>query len=66
VFTRQGSTWSEQAKLTASDVAAEPPGDLFGFSVAVHGNTVVVGAPLDDVGANADQGSAYVFAGLHP
>lgn len=48
----------EQAKLTASDGAAL---DFFGWSVAISGDTVVVGAVLDDIGANADQGSAYVF-----
>jgi hypothetical protein len=58
VFTRSGTSWSEQAKLTASDGAAI---DVFGFSVAVSGDTAVVGAPQDDIGANTDQGSAYVF-----
>ncbi len=48
----------EQAKLTASDGAAS---DLFGVSVAINGDTVVVGAHFDDVGANTNQGSAYVF-----
>jgi hypothetical protein len=33
--------------------------------VAVHGDSVVVGAFSDDVGANTNQGSAYVFTGLH-
>ena len=47
VFVRSGNSWSEQAKLTASDAA---PGDNFGFSVAVSGDTVVVGAALADVG----------------
>jgi len=58
VFTRSGTTWSLQQKLTASDGAA---GDRFGLSVALSGDTALVGADLDDVGANADQGSAYVF-----
>ncbi len=58
VFTRSGGTWTEQAKLTASDGAAT---DQFGFWVSVSGNTAVVGAFFDDVGANPDQGSAYVF-----
>jgi hypothetical protein len=44
----------QQAKLTASDGAAY---DEFGASVAISGDTVVVGA----VFGNADQGSAYVF-----
>jgi hypothetical protein len=52
------ATMSETAKLTASDGAAS---DLFGFAVAISGDTVVVGAVVDDIGANSNQGSAYVF-----
>ena len=48
----------QDARLTASDGAQD---DGFGFSVAVSGDTVVVGAEVDDVGSNSDQGSAYVF-----
>jgi len=59
VFTRSGTTWSQQAKLTASDGAAN---DCFGDEVALSGDTAAVGAANDDVGANTDQGSAYVFA----
>ncbi len=33
----------------------------FGYSVAISGETVVVGAHRDDIDANIDQGSAYVF-----
>jgi hypothetical protein len=58
IFTRSGTTWTQQAKLTAFDGAA---GDLFGYSVATFGETAVVGAYTDDVGAIPDQGSAYVF-----
>ena len=58
VFTRSGTTWTQQAKLTASDGAAD---DYFGYSVALSGDTALVGAYWDDVGANYDQGSAYVF-----
>ena len=61
VFVKPGAGWvsgTETAKLTASDGAAF---DRFGSSVAVSGDTIVVGASGDDVGANADQGSAYVF-----
>jgi len=57
VFTRTGTTWAQQAKLTADDAAA---GDFFGFSVAIQNDTVVVGARGDD-SAGADSGSAYVF-----
>ena len=37
--------WQKQAKLTASDAAAS---DLFGHSVSVSADTVVVGSFLDD------------------
>jgi hypothetical protein len=58
VFVRSGSTWTQQAQLFASDGAAT---DEFGWSVAIDGETIVVGADADDVYANTDQGSAYVF-----
>ena len=45
------------AKLTASDAAAN---HNFGISVAIAGNTIVVGAYLDD-DAGTYSGSAYVF-----
>ena len=41
--------------------AADAPVDPFGSSVAISGETVVVGAPFDDGAAEHDQGSAYVF-----
>ncbi|HSJ57899.1 MAG TPA: FG-GAP repeat protein [Anaerolineae bacterium] len=53
------NAWGQAAKLTAADGAAY---DLFGRSVAVSLDTVVVGATGVDVGSNAEQGAAYVFA----
>ena len=47
-----------EQKLTASDGAAD---DFLGVSVAVDGDTALVGAPFDDVGANTEQGAVYVF-----
>ncbi|HWN94582.1 MAG TPA: FG-GAP repeat protein, partial [Methylomirabilota bacterium] len=41
VFTRSGTTWPQQAYLKASDTSID---DLFGHSVAVSGNTAVIGA----------------------
>jgi FG-GAP repeat len=58
VFVRSGGVWSQQQKLEASDAAE---GDWFGFSVAISGETVVVGASLDSGAAGVFQGSAYVF-----
>ncbi|MCH7582772.1 MAG: FG-GAP repeat protein, partial [Acidobacteria bacterium] len=57
VFTRSGTTWTQQAKLTAADAAAF---DRFGRSVAISGDTVLVGAVFDDEGGRRS-GSAYVF-----
>lgn len=59
VFTRNGSIWTQQAKLTAADGAAN---DYFGYSVAVSGGTAVIGVPLEDVGSSIDQGSAWVYS----
>jgi hypothetical protein len=58
IFVRSGTTWSQEQKLTAADGATD---DYFGYSVAVSGDSVVVGAVWDNVGANRDQGSAYAF-----
>jgi len=52
-----GATYGQVAKLTASDAAAS---DNFGWSVAIAGDTVVIGAYADDDGGG-DSGSAYVF-----
>jgi len=52
-----GATYDEVAKLTAADAAVE---DTFGLSVAIAGDTIVVGAYGDDDGGSAS-GSAYVF-----
>jgi hypothetical protein len=54
--------WGEVAKLTASDGAA---GDLFGHSVAVDGDTIVVGSEADDHSGLTNSGSAYVFVRDH-
>ena len=52
VFTRSGGTWTQQAKLTASDAAT---GDMFGYSVRIDDGTIVVGAP--------EAAGAYMFTG---
>ena len=57
VFTRTGTTWTQQAKLLASDGAA---GDEFGCSVSLDGGTALIGAYYDDDNG-AFSGSAYVF-----
>jgi hypothetical protein len=69
VFERSGIRWAQQAVLKAPNAGA---GDEFGFSVAVAGDTIVVGAPKEDsnaIGVDGDpddegsmeSGAAYVF-----
>jgi len=71
VFTRSGTTWSQQAYVKSANIDA---GDLFGYAVALNadGNVLAVGAfdedgsgrtinaPPDNKGTGA--GAAYVFA----
>jgi hypothetical protein len=70
VFVRNGTTWTQQAYLKASNTGV---GDEFGGSVAIGDDTVVVGARSEDsnaTGVNGNQtdnsaissGAAYVFA----
>ena len=69
VFTRSGSNWTQEAYLKAHNTG---PDDLFGYSVAISGGTVVVGAFSEDgsgTGVNPasdnsapGSGAAYVFA----
>lgn len=69
VFVRTGSGWSQQAYLKASQT---DPGDRFGSSLALSADTLVVGAPGEDSGADGvdgdgdddgapNSGAAYVF-----
>lgn len=57
VYRRQQGTWQFQSKLTAGDGAE---GDLFGISVAIDGNTILVGADLNDEKAEK-AGAVYAF-----
>jgi MYXO-CTERM domain-containing protein len=56
VFTRSGTNWFEQQKLTVDDGETE---DYFGHSVSISGDTALIGAIGDDNGGVT--GSAYVF-----
>ncbi|MCA8944156.1 MAG: integrin, partial [Planctomycetes bacterium] len=66
VFTRSGSTWTQQAYLKASNTDTT---DQFGLSVAISGDTILVGSFNEDSGNAADPnddtlfnaGAAYVF-----
>jgi hypothetical protein len=69
VFRRTGGAWMQEARLQASNLGA---GDGFGYSVAIDGDVIVVGARHEDSAATgvdsdgsddaaADSGAAYVF-----
>ncbi|MFQ6615865.1 MAG: FG-GAP-like repeat-containing protein [Fidelibacterota bacterium] len=57
IFVRSGTSWTQQAKLTASDGAAS---DFFGKSVSIRGDYAVVGSYRDD-DKGSSSGSAYIF-----
>lgn len=57
IFTRRGTEWIEQAKLVASD---ETRGDYFGISVAIDGDTAIVGGHRTNE-PFADGGAVFVF-----
>jgi hypothetical protein len=58
IFQYNGSSWVLMQKITDATGAL---GDNFGFSVSISGNNAIVGAYLDDVGANTDQGSVSIY-----
>jgi hypothetical protein len=63
VYTRSSATgpFGNEQKITASDGAGD---DRFGFHVSVDGNTLVVGANLDD-DRGSSSGSVYVYTRIY-
>ena len=57
VFTRSGDTWSLEARI----VSPNPDDEQFGDDVSISGNTIAVGAPLDDQAGAFHSGSVYVY-----
>jgi len=57
IFERNDDAWVETGKIHAND---RQPGDQFGVSVALDGETAIVGANGDDH-PDGTQGSVYVF-----
>jgi uncharacterized protein (DUF2345 family) len=55
IFSKVHGTWTQEAELSPSDTASS---DKFGWSVAISGTTVVIGAP----GHTYLLGAAYVFS----
>ncbi len=64
IFTKSGNTWNQTAKLTEGSDAS-PIGDQFGYSVALDGDTAVVGAQSAYVligNGYKSKGAVYIFA----
>jgi hypothetical protein len=61
VFKGNGTNWTEEAKLIASDGAER---DMFGYSVSLDGDTALIGAHKDD-DSGINSGSAYLFKPLN-
>jgi hypothetical protein len=60
VFVRDAGGWSFEAKIVDSDAEA---GAEFGYAVAISGDTVLVGAVLDDFQGGLGSVSAFVRSG---
>jgi hypothetical protein len=61
VFTRSHTGWAHATQVARLIAAKGQSEELFGHSVSVSGNTIVVGAPFREVGEHTGQGAAYVF-----
>ena len=53
-----GGEWAEQQEVTETDPGFTPQ---FGYAVALHGTTAMIGAQQAKIGDNEDQGAVYVF-----
>lgn len=58
IYFRNNGVWELQETITPNDSEAD---HFFGVSVSISGDYAVIGASGDDIGADADQGSAYIF-----
>jgi len=58
VFTRSAVAWTQQAELSAAGAGAF---DQVGASVALSGETALVGAPYHNTASKVHTGAAYVF-----
>ncbi|ADQ91338.1 hypothetical protein BpV2_171 [Bathycoccus sp. RCC1105 virus BpV2] len=58
IFKRDGTSWTQQAKLTSSDIEAS---DTFGQYVALKGDIAVISSPYEDPNNVSNAGSVYIF-----
>ncbi len=58
IFHRDGTSWTEQTNITASDGTAS---DYYGRDISISEDFAVVGTPDKDIGSNSNQGKVYIY-----
>lgn len=58
IFVRSGTTWTQQAKITASDAATD---DWYARNLALEGDTLVIGASQHTTPAGPWAGQGYIY-----
>jgi hypothetical protein len=61
VFTAPASGWAHARQAAILKAPRGQPEEAFGRSIAISGDTIVVGAPFREVDGHTNQGAAYVF-----
>ncbi len=62
VFDEHATSWDQTARLTASDAGFD---DRFGYSVAMSGDRMIIGAPDASLPGGQRAGAAYIFDKLN-
>jgi hypothetical protein len=61
VFTEPASGWAHAQQVAILKAPRGQSEEAFGRSVAIAGNTIVVGAPVHEVDGHTGQGTAFVY-----
>ena len=61
IYSRSGTTWTQQAKIQASDRDANDYFGMTGVSLSDDGNTLIASARYDDE-EGTDAGAAYIYS----
>jgi len=61
IYSKPASGWRDMAQTSTLTLSGGVPYQTFGASLAISGNTFVVGAPNASGGCSSNPGAAYVF-----
>jgi hypothetical protein len=61
VFTRNGTTWTQQTKISQNNFQGGEAADHFGIDVDISGNTLLIGARAASGGSIARAGAAFIY-----